>query len=141
MLKKLFSRALLTTLASIGLLSSTSIASAETLTLSVEEAHKKASNGAISLIDIRTPAEWEQSGTPEHAELVQLQRDDFVETILAKHNAAPDKPIALICRSGGRSTRAAQMLEQAGLQTLYNVTEGANGWRAKGLPVEEYSKD
>ncbi len=117
------------------------IATAETKLLSVEEAHSQAAEGKITLVDIRTPNEWQSTGTPEHAVMLQYQREDFIEEILNKSKANPDKPIALICRSGGRSTRAAKALQDAGLNNLYNVKEGAQGWQAKELPMNPYTTD
>jgi rhodanese-related sulfurtransferase len=54
----------------------------------------------------------------------------------------PDTPIALICRSGGRSARAIEILENAGIQDLINVYEGVegkdktSGWINQSLPLQ-----
>ena len=44
-------------------------------------------------------------------------------------------PILLICRSGGRSGRAAAALAAAGFQAVYNLDGGMIGWNDAGLPV------
>lgn len=69
--------------------------------------------------------------------------------LLARHAAADGSaPIALLlCRSGKRSTLAAQEAAKAGLTHVFNVSEGfegeldavqhrggGDGWRFQGLP-------
>ena len=43
--------------------------------------------------------------------------------------------IFVICRSGRRSLKAAEMLESAGFESVYNVEGGMIDWEASGLPV------
>ena len=45
-----------------------------------------------------------------------------------------DQPVYVICRSGGRSARAAQALAAAGWETI-NVTGGMQDWAAAGRPM------
>ena len=135
MLKRIY----LSILSALTFSSITTPAFAEGKFLSVEDAHSLAQKGELTLIDIRTPDEWKNSEIPEFAELLQLQRDDFVETIIKKSKSNPDSPIALICRSGARSTHAIKMLMEAGIKDIYNVKEGSLGWKAKGLPTTPYN--
>ena len=46
-----------------------------------------------------------------------------------------DRSIILVCRSGGRSARAAMALKAMGFEDVYNMTGGMMGWNAAGLPV------
>lgn len=48
--------------------------------------------------------------------------------------SVPPGELWLICRSGNRSSTAAQTLETAG-STIVNVEGGMNAWRRAGLPV------
>lgn len=48
----------------------------------------------------------------------------------------PDRPVAVICASGYRSTIATSILEQLGFAEVYNVAGGTSAWRAAGLPTE-----
>lgn len=48
-----------------------------------------------------------------------------------------DRPIVCICRSGGRSARAAQWLESQGAATVYNLTGGMKAWSADIDPAVE----
>lgn len=132
--------------ATFGLISATSFltAHAETELISVEDAYNKSINGQAILIDIRTPEEWTRTGTPVSARLVTLQSERFLSTVQALQAENPDAPVALICRSGGRSTRASQILEDAGIKHIYNVKEGVEGgaggtsWLSKGLPIDRF---
>jgi rhodanese-related sulfurtransferase len=47
-----------------------------------------------------------------------------------------DKPIVLVCRSGGRSAMAAEFFAALGYTDLYNIAGGTMDWARKGLPIE-----
>ena len=85
----------------------------------------------VRLVDVREPHEF--SGDLGHvagAELVPLGT-------IAEAAAGWDRraPILLICRSGGRSGRAAAALAGAGFAELYNLSGGMLAWNDAGLPV------
>ena len=121
-------------------------AAAETLTLSAPEAHRMAAAGEIVLVDIRTPQEWKQTGVPAGARRISMQHPEGAEGFLAEVLKAVDgnrnAPIALICRTGNRTTHAQRFLIEQGFTRVYNVTEGmagsqaGPGWLKRGLPVE-----
>ena len=46
-----------------------------------------------------------------------------------------DKPIVMVCRSGGRSMRAAQTAVAAGFTNVHNMSGGMMAWNAYNLPV------
>ncbi|MFZ0325256.1 MAG: rhodanese-like domain-containing protein [Actinomycetes bacterium] len=48
----------------------------------------------------------------------------------------PDRPVYVICESGGRSWQVAAFLARHGL-TAYNVEGGTAAWRASGLPLDK----
>ncbi len=113
---------------------------------------------AAVLIDVRTRAEWSYVGLPDLSSvgrpvvLVEWQHFPggernaaFVDEVRAK-GVAPDQPVYLLCRSGVRSTAAAEVLAAEGY-TAYNIADGfeghpdaaghrgaRNGWKAAGLP-------
>lgn len=61
------------------------------------------------LVDIRTPGEWRQTGIVEGALLVTYSNaESFVKAI--KPHLKPDQTLALICRSGNRTSRAARQI-------------------------------
>lgn len=95
----------------------------------------------VTIVDIRTPGEWRQTGVVAGSQLVQfvdekgrVDFDAFAHQIDAV--ADPAKPVVLICRSGNRTGKAAQMLDARTPQRrIYNVREGLVGWNKAGLPM------
>jgi glyoxylase-like metal-dependent hydrolase (beta-lactamase superfamily II)/rhodanese-related sulfurtransferase len=47
-----------------------------------------------------------------------------------------ERPIVAVCRAGGRSAQATNILAQAGFKEVANLTGGMLRWRAEGHPVE-----
>ena len=108
------------------------------------------------LIDTRTLIEYSFVGHPIGAIHVPFKRPpnwdvlpDFIEQ-LESHGINSSTPLVLMCRSGARSMAAANILEQAGYQSLYNMDEGfegdkddhnhrgtLSGWRFHQLPWEQ----
>lgn len=93
----------------------------------------------VTLVDIRLPEEWQQTGVVEGSQLLTLFEKSgavapgFLDKL---QKVAPvDKPVALICRTGNRTRAGAQMLAQAGYPQVYNVTHGITGWIKEGKAV------
>ncbi|WP_223638225.1 rhodanese-like domain-containing protein [Corallococcus sp. EGB] len=84
----------------------------------------------VRRIDVREPDEF--TGPLGHlpgAELVPLG------TLEAAAASWPrERPLLLICRSGGRSAKAAQALARGGFQRLYNLAGGMLAVREPGAP-------
>jgi rhodanese-related sulfurtransferase len=134
-----------------------------------KEAYEKweAAPDTVKIIDVRTPEEFLFVGHPTMAwkipVAIQLYEwdpegkkypmkplPDFVARVSSV--ARPDDTILLMCRSGGRSAIAVNMLAQAGFKNAFNVTDGMegdvvddpgslfvgqrhrNGWKNSGLP-------
>lgn len=110
--------------------------------LAADLAQSWASAGAVTLIDIRTPQEWAQTGRPAGAMPLALQDPAFGETLLDLIQNAETPAVALICATGGRTGHVSAQLRQMGLSGFYDVSEGmmgseaGPGWLARGLPVE-----
>lgn len=87
----------------------------------------------VKVVDVRTQEEWNETGVIKGAEKlpfvlpgVGINPDFMVEM---QKLAQPGDEIALICRSGNRSTAAAEMLSNyAGFTKIYNATPGMMGW-------------
>jgi rhodanese-related sulfurtransferase len=80
------------------------------------------------LLDVREDDEWAAGHAPKatHIPLGQLG---------ARSGELPaDQEIYVICRSGGRSGRAAQALNGAGWRAV-NVAGGMQDWAAAGRPM------
>lgn len=106
------------------------------------------------LVDVRSEAERELVGAIPGAREVEFmhypdweENPDFVAQV--RREVATQALVLLICRSGQRSHRAAELLRQAGYRQVYNVLEGfegakdaqgrrtLNGWRQRGLPWQQ----
>lgn len=86
----------------------------------------------ITLIDVREPQEY--FGDLGHVPGAQLVPLGMLLDIAAAWDR--DREIVLVCRSGGRSARAASGLAKRGFRRLYNLRGGMEAWHAAGLPVE-----
>lgn len=108
------------------------------------------------LIDVRTPQEWAETGV---ADLRALGRRVVLDRLLPSADGAgdllaglaaaglapgADRPLLFVCRSGGRSARAAAIATAAGFAPAYNVAggvEGSGGWSISGLPLAAWNDD
>jgi glyoxylase-like metal-dependent hydrolase (beta-lactamase superfamily II) len=80
----------------------------------------------LRLVDVREAQEWNE-GHIEGAELVPLAG------LAGKSGDWPrDKPIVVVCRSGARSGRAAQQLENAGFTRVASLRGGVLAWANEG---------
>ena len=89
----------------------------------------------VTLVDIRRPEEWKQTGVVAGSNMITLfdsrgrVNPDFVSEL--QKVSSPDKPVILICRTGNRTRAASTMLvKQLEYQKVYNVTRGIKGWIA-----------
>jgi rhodanese-related sulfurtransferase len=88
---------------------------------------------ALELYDVRTPAEYrELHALP--ARLVPLDALD-PKAVLAERAGNEDKPLYVICRTGGRGRKACEKLLAAGCRNVVNIEGGTLAWEQAGLPV------
>ncbi len=114
--------------------------------LTALEAAAAASAGKITLVDIRTPPEWKETGVAKGAKLINMLHPQgapgFTGALLEQVKGDRNAPIALICRTGNRTTQVQRYLQSQGFTQVYNVKEGmagsgaGPGWLKRGLPVE-----
>lgn len=111
-------------------------------TLPAPEALERARAGEITLIDIRTPREWRETGVAAGALTIDMTRRTFVQQVLDAVEGDKTAPIAIICRTGNRTTHTQRALQKLGFTHVYNVKEGmagsgaGPGWIRRGLPLE-----
>lgn len=128
-------------LAALGVIMAGTVWAADVMT--AEKARSAALSGEITLVDIRTPQEWSETGVPDVAHVLNMHSDGFANRLLALYEAHPDRPMAVICATGARSTYVTTALEQRGLTRLLNVGEGmlgskyGPGWLSRSLPVRK----
>lgn len=113
------------------------------LSMKPDEAYEAATRGEIILIDIRRPEEWRETGVAQGAIAMDMTGADFLDRLIALREAHPQKRLALICRTGNRTSHVTQLLTQQGFADLIDVKEGmiggryGPGWLNRGLPVYE----
>jgi len=66
----------------------------------------------VLLVDIRQPQEWIQTGVLPNALLIPFDDAESFLRALEPH-LQPGRPVALICRSGNRTSRAAHLIAGA----------------------------
>lgn len=117
---------------------------AQGLYLTSLEAYEKwqAAPDEVMIVDVRTPEEHLFVGHPTMAWKIPIiaqsyQWDaengkypmqllaDFVARV--SEVATTDSTIMVLCRSGGRSAMAANLLAQAGFNKVYNIIDGMEG--------------
>ena len=104
-------------------------------------AFKKAKNGEILLLDIRSPQEWQETGTGSGAKKVSMHQPGFLVRLEALTGNDKSQPVALICATGGRSNWLQGELVKRGYTNIIDVFEGmlgsnaGPGWIKRGLPI------
>lgn len=103
------------------LIGSFSISKAQTANLSPQEfiAKVKTTKDA-QLLDVRTPQEW-QAGKIATSSCINVNDAAFKQQI---EKLDKNKPVFVYCAAGGRSSKAAPILQQAGFKYIYNLTGG-----------------
>jgi rhodanese-related sulfurtransferase len=117
--------------------------------IAADVAFKKSLEDGLLVIDVRSPQEWRQSGVPQGARPVTIHGPGglagFVEALRRELGGDSDRPIALICARGQRSTFAQAALVEAGFTQVLNIREGVfgssngPGWLKRDLPMESCS--
>jgi len=138
--------------------------------LSAKETYEMvvANPGKALFIDVRTPAEIVYVGIADQVSLnIPYELDDFsawddkknhykmnvnpdftrkVDDAMTAKGLGKSDPVILMCRSGGRSASAADLLTKAGYTNVYSVYDGfegdmskegrraVNGWKNANLP-------
>lgn len=95
------------------------------------------SSGAAVLVDVREPAEWQESGVATPA--VLLSKSDFDAGRVGEWKsflkANGDKPIIVYCRSGHRAGIVGAALAAEGHKVMN--AGGFSDWESAGLPTRK----
>lgn len=99
--------------------------------ISVEQAKNAAGATGTQFIDVRTEEEYRGGHAVKavHFPLDALEKD------LSKLDK--DKPVYVICQTGRRSQKGAEILQKAGFKNIYNINGGTSAWESAGFPVEK----
>ena len=91
------------------------------------------SDAGLTLIDVRTPVEYAEVHVPQARNEPLDQFDP--KTLLASGQLPKEQPVYLLCRSGGRASKAAEKFAKEGLDNAVVVEGGTLAWIDAGLPV------
>ena len=86
---------------------------------------------SLQLLDVREQHEFDRAHI-DGVSLISLGKLSDRADELDKQ-----KPILCICAGGIRSERAAKWLIENGYEDVTNMSEGMNGWLARGFPANE----
>ena len=107
-------------------------------------------NKNVELLDVRTQEEWDDVGKPDGENIglkthfITIIRSpdpdankEFIEEV--KKVIDPNKDLLVMCKAGGRSMMASELLSQENINCI-NVSDGFEGngedlgWKNEGLP-------
>ena len=102
------------------------------MTFSSVSAQELSNNpGTALLLDVRTPAEFEEL----HIEGSLLKPLHELNPEEIKSLTQGKSACYVICRSGGRARQAAEKLVQSGISSIKVLDGGVTAWEKAGLPV------
>jgi rhodanese-related sulfurtransferase len=105
------------------------------MNVNVQTAYDKTgTDKEAQLLDVREPGEWVATGVPRGAVLIPLGQ---VER-RAPAELKPDRAVYVLCNSGNRSRKAADILVRLGFTEVYNISGGIQAWLHAGLPVNAH---
>lgn len=113
--------------------------------IAAAEARHKMSTGDLILVDVREPAEWQQTGIAEGATTLSMNDPQFLLKIMQIETENPGKQIGFICASSRRSGLVQAELARRGFTNTVSVFGGMTGngqvpgWIAEGLPTVPYT--
>ena len=81
----------------------------------------------FTLIDVREDDEWEAGHAPGAIHIPVSQLADRLDDV-------PDGDLIIVCRLGGRSAKAVDILAEYGIEA-WDLTDGMTAWQSAGLPL------
>ena len=95
--------------------------------LHVNDFEQLVKKGEIRVIDVRTRSEYAEAHIAG-AENIDVNQPDFIERLRLKGD------VAVYCRTGKRSARAAMLIAEQGYN-VYDLGGGIMAWRQAGKPT------
>ena len=93
-------------------------------TIDHAEAQRLLEAGEVTVLDVRTPGEYEQLGHIPHAWLLPVDLIASAPAVLPKD----DRPVLVYCEHGVRSVAASRLLSAAGIDRVLNLAGGLAVW-------------
>ena len=101
--------------------------------MNVEEFDSLIQNEDIQRLDVRTLAEYSEGHITKTIN-INVMDDSFAS--MADSLLQKDKPVAVYCRSGKRSKKAAAILSEKGYK-VFELDKGFNSWQEAGKEIEK----
>jgi len=101
--------------------------------LSVAELKEQMADSELQIVDVRRPGEYVNGHVPRALNAPLASLDKSLGPLPLQKN----KPTAIICAGGYRSSAAASLLQKQGFSNLLNVSGGTGAWVNAGYPVEQ----
>jgi rhodanese-related sulfurtransferase len=100
------------------------------------------------MIDVRTAEEWAEGiakcdSTPPiflslYTGTARILNENFIDDFKALE-LPEDMTLLFLCKSGGRSAMAAELVSELGYTKCINIIDGYTGWKAHNLPIDNKS--
>jgi rhodanese-related sulfurtransferase len=103
-------------------------------TIGTDEA-KQMIEAGTRVIDVRQLDEWNRGHIAE-ATLVPIEGIYSFGKALKELHLPPGEAVIFVCASGQRSASASEIALVVGLNNVYNLANGMNGWMMRRYPVE-----
>ncbi|WP_018867845.1 MULTISPECIES: rhodanese-like domain-containing protein [unclassified Thioalkalivibrio] len=92
------------------------------------------------VVDVREPYEFEKMHAPNSIlvprGLLEGAADPNTPHRIDALVEAREKPVAVMCATGGRAAMSVQRLQEMGFTNVVNIAGGIKGWEGEDLPVE-----
>jgi len=85
----------------------------------------------VTIVDVRTAEEYAQ-GHIEGAVNIPVENSDFIDQV---SQLDPNGTYAVYCRSGNRSQAAVAGMSDVGINGIFELESGTNGWSGEGQPL------
>ena len=95
------------------------------------EAKEKIENGAVQIVDVRTPEEYAGGHVPGAINIPHMA------VLPRAGELARDKELVFICQVGQRSALACEFAAAAGFKDRNNAEGGTDAWIKAGYAVEK----
>jgi rhodanese-related sulfurtransferase len=107
------------------------VSDAAVKSISVDAAKRAVEDENVQFIDVRTVEEYAGGHAPK---AVNLPLDTLTGNV---GGLDKNKPVYVICETGRRSRKGAEILQKNGFRELYNIEGGTVAWTAAGFPIEK----
>jgi hydroxyacylglutathione hydrolase len=97
----------------------------------VDLARRLSAEPDLVVLDVREPVEWEDGHVPGARHIPMRQIADRLAEI------PRERPVALVCRGGPRSSTVGSLLLGQGFSRLLNVWGGMGAWAEADLPMTQ----